>query len=85
MNAALRNNALRNTVHALYLATEELQGGMERMYRVTLHISASSGGKVWVKCFVRCLYCEAGSIGVSLADRWSPNSGFLIGAPLFHG
>ncbi|KAK8381627.1 hypothetical protein O3P69_018612 [Scylla paramamosain] len=60
MNAALRNNALRNTVHALYLATEKLQGGEERMYQVTLHTLASSGGGVWVKCFTRCLYCKAG-------------------------
>ncbi|KAK3850165.1 hypothetical protein Pcinc_043110 [Petrolisthes cinctipes] len=33
----------------------------------------------WTKCYLRCLYCEGGRVGIRLVDRWSPHTSFKYG------
>nr|XP_027221195.1 uncharacterized protein LOC113813422 [Penaeus vannamei] len=114
----LKDDALRNTVHALFLALDEgattndegggggghsevggkVRGLMAREEReeeegrvegrgVEREGEGNGGRKRvksrLVKCYLRCLFCNGGEVGVTLLDEWSKDGGFLKKEELF--
>lgn len=112
----LKDDALRNTVHALFLALDEGTtsregggalgevGGKVRRWMAREEREEEGGvkekgvekeregavGRVrvksrLVKCYLRCLFCNGGEVGVRLLDEWSKDGGFLKKEDLFPG
>ncbi|XP_042881113.1 glutamate receptor-like [Penaeus japonicus] len=108
----LKDDSLRNTVHALYLAlgegamTHEGGGARREVEEKVKKVVAGDGGEGeegrvegggegersigrisvksrLVKCYLRCLFCNAGEVGVTLLDEWSADGGFLKHEELF--
>ncbi|XP_069999103.1 glutamate receptor ionotropic, kainate 4 isoform X2 [Penaeus vannamei] len=115
----LKDDALRNTVHALFLALDEgatthdegvggggghgevggkVRGLMAREEREeeegrvegrgVEREGEGNGGRIrvksrLVKCYLRCLFCNGGEVGVTLLDEWSKDGGFLKKEELF--
>ncbi|KAG7176420.1 Glutamate receptor-like 41, partial [Homarus americanus] len=72
----LLHPSLRNALHALYLALEDLDLHTQPWKNISLVKSAGKGGgrRRGVSVYKRCMYCRRGDAGVRLFHRWNSNA-----------